>query len=136
MHMLDPIAEMLARINNAQMAGQKEVAVRASKVKFAIAEILEKEGFVKSVVMEKNEKICLIKIILKYYVISKTKITPAIKGIRRISKEGQRRYLKSREIRQTKNNFGIGIISTSRGVMTNWEAQKKGLGGEYLCEVW
>jgi len=134
--MLDPIAEMLARINNAQMAGQKEVAVRASKVKFAIAEILEKEGFVKSVVMEKNEKICLIKIILKYYVISKTKITPAIKGIRRISKEGQRRYLKSREIRQTKNNFGIGIISTSRGVMTNWEAQKKGLGGEYLCEVW
>lgn len=134
--MLDPIAEMLARINNAQMAGQKEVSVRASKVKFAVAKILEKEGFVEAAVMEKGEKFDSVKIILKYRVISKTKIVPAIKSIRRVSKEGQRRYLKSKEIRQVKNNFGIGIISTSQGVMTNGEAKKNGLGGEYLCEVW
>jgi len=69
-------------------------------------------------------------------VISKTKTIPAIKGLKRISKEGQRRYLKNKEIRQVKNNFGIGIISTSRGVMTTQEARKNGLGGEYLCEVW
>lgn len=134
--MLDPIAEMLARINNAQMAGRREVAVRASKVKFAIAKILEKEGFVESVVMEKDEKFDLVKIVLKYRVISKTKTVPTIKGLRRISKEGQRRYLRSKEIRQVKSNFGIGIISTSQGVMTNHEARKAGLGGEYLCEVW
>lgn len=134
--MLDPIAEMLARINNAQMAGLKEVSVRASKLKFALAQILEKEGFVESVVKEKGEKFESVKIILKYQVISKTKTVPSIKGIRRISKEGQRRYLKSKDLRQVKNNFGIGIISTSHGVMTNLEAKKNGLGGEYLCEVW
>ena len=134
--MLDPIAEMLARINNAQMAGKKEVAVRASKIKFAIAKILEKEGFVESAAQEKGENFDVVKIILKYRLISKTKIIPAIKGIKRISKEGQRRYLRSKEIRHVKNNFGIGIISTSHGVMTNYEAKKAGLGGEYLCEVW
>lgn len=134
--MLDPIAEMLARINNAQMAGLKEVSIRASKIKFAMAQILAKEGFVESVVKEKGEKFDLVRIILKYRTISKTKIVPAIKGLKRVSKEGQRRYLKSKEIRQVKNNFGISIISTSRGVMTNYEARKNGLGGEYLCEVW
>jgi small subunit ribosomal protein S8 len=134
--MLDPIAEMLARINNAQMAGHKEVSVRTSKVKFAIAKILEKEGFVESANIEKGEKIDSVKIILKYRPISKTKIIPAIKGIKKISKEGQRRYLRSKDIKQVKSNFGIGIISTSRGVMTNHEAKKAGLGGEYLCEVW
>ena len=134
--MLDPIAEMLARINNAQMAGLKEVAVRASKVKFAIAQILAKEGFAESAVLEKGEKFDLVKIVLKYRVISKTQTVPAIKGIRRVSKEGQRRYLKSKEIKQVKSNFGIGIISTSQGVMTNYDAKKNGLGGEYLCEVW
>lgn len=134
--MLDPIAEMLARINNAQMAGKPDVAVRASNVKIAIARILEKEGFVESVTQEKGEKFDVVKIILKYHSISKTKIIPAIRGIKRISKEGQRRYLRSKDIRQVKSNFGIGIISTSRGVMTSWEARKNGLGGEYLCEVW
>jgi small subunit ribosomal protein S8 len=134
--MLDPIAEMLARINNAQMAGKKEVSFRASKVKLAIARILEKEGFVESAGIEKSEKFSLVKIILKYHVMSKTKTVPAIKGIRRVSKEGQRRYLRSKEIKQVKSNFGIGIISTSHGVMTNHEARKSGLGGEYLCEVW
>jgi small subunit ribosomal protein S8 len=134
--MLDPIAEMLARINNAQMAGKKEVSFRASKVKLAIAQILEKEGFVESAAQEKGEKFEVVKIVLKYRSLSKTRIIPAIKGIKRISKEGQRRYLRSKEIRQVKSNFGIGIISTSQGVMTNHEARKAGLGGEYLCEVW
>lgn len=134
--MLDPIAEMLARINNAQMAGKKEVSFRASKVKLAIAKILEKEGFVESAAQEKGEKFDVVKIVLKYRSLSKTRIIPAIKGIKRISKEGQRRYLRSKEIRQVKSNFGIGIISTSQGVMTNHEARKAGLGGEYLCEVW
>lgn len=134
--MLDPIAEMLARINNAQMAGQKEVAVKASKIKLAIAQILAKEGFIESAVKEKSEKFDLLKIVLKYRMLSKTRIVPAIKGIKRVSKEGQRRYLRSKDLRQVKNNFGIGIISTSQGVMTNYEAKKNGLGGEYLCEVW
>jgi small subunit ribosomal protein S8 len=134
--MLDPIAEMLARINNAQMAGKKGVSLRASKIKLAIAQILEKEGFIESVTEEKGQKFNSVEIILKYRSISKTKIVPAIKGLKRISKEGQRHYLRSKDIRQVKNNFGIGIISTSHGVMTNLEAKKNGLGGEYLCEVW
>jgi small subunit ribosomal protein S8 len=134
--MLDPIAEMLARINNAQRAGKKEVFVKASKLKLAIAKILEKEGFVEKTTHIKEVKLSLIKIVLKYSATSRTKIMPAIKGMRRISREGQRRYIQNRDIREVKDNFGIGIISTSKGVMTNWEAKKSGLGGEYICEIW
>jgi len=64
------------------------------------------------------------------------KRSPAIKGIRKISKVGQRIYLKSKDVKIVKNKFGMGIISTSKGLMTDYEAKKAGVGGEYICEVW
>ena len=134
--MLDPISEMLTRIRNAQTAGLGNVTLGASKLKLALAKILEKEGFVESVTKEKRDDFDMLKIILKYYKVSNTQKIPAIRGIRRISKEGQRIYLKSKEVGKVKNNYGIAIISTSKGVMTDHDAKKTGLGGEYVCEVW
>jgi len=133
---MDKIAEMLTKIRNAQMAGHKEVSIAASKVKFAIAKILENEGFVASVSKEKENDIEVIKIDLKYHKVSNIKKAPAIQGIRRVSKLGQRIYIKKGEIKKVKNGFGIGIISTSKGIMTNEQSRKTGLGGEYICEVW
>lgn len=135
--MLDPIAEMLTRVRNAQRAGKKEVVFRASKMKIAIAKILEKEGFVEAVLKEdKNGEADRIKVVLKYHRVSNTEKYPAIRQLRRVSKEGQRIYVKKDEIKNVKNRFGIAIISTPQGVMTGEEARKNGLGGEYICEVW
>jgi len=133
---MDTIAEMLTRIRNAQGAGKKEVLVKASKLKLAIANILEKEGFIESVSEEEVDNLKNIKIGLKYYKISNTQKLPAIKQIKRMSKEGQRIYIQNKDIKNVKNKFGIAIISTSKGVMTGAEARKNGLGGEYICEVW
>lgn len=134
--MIDQIADMLTRIRNAQKAGHLEVRFSASKLKLAIAKILEKEGFVESVEQEKNEERDQIKVELKYFKISNTKKNPAITDIKKISKQGQRIYVKSKDIRNVKNKYGIAIVSTSKGVMTGAEARKNGLGGEYICEVW
>lgn len=134
--MLDPIAEMLTRIRNAQRAGHEDVIFPASNLKLAIAKIFEKEGFVESVVKEGADKLENIKIKLKYYRVSNTQKLPAIKGLRRISKEGQRIYVKSKDIKTVKNNFGVAIVSTPKGIMTGFEARKLGLGGEMICEIW
>lgn len=134
--MLDPISEMLTRIRNAQMAGHKTVNVSASKIKIALAKILEKEGFVEAVSMEKNNNFDSIKINLKYFPVSNTKKIPAIKGLRRISKEGQRIYVRNKDIRGVKSGYGIAVISTSKGMMTDKESRESKLGGEYICEVW
>ena len=134
--MLDPISEMLTKIRNAQTAGLSSVVLGASKLKFSLAKILEKEGFVETVTKEKQATFDMIKIVLKYYKVSNTQKIPAIKGIRRISKEGQRIYVKNRDVVRVKSSYGIAMISTSKGVMTDYEAKKSGLGGEYVCEVW
>ncbi len=134
--MSDPIAEMLTKIRNAQRVGKKDVILSASKLKLSIGKILEKEGFVESVLKERIGNFEKIKIVLKYHTISRTKKIPAINDIKRVSKEGQRIYVGSKEIKKVKNSYGIGVISTSKGVMTNAEARKNGLGGEYICEVW
>lgn len=134
--MLDPISDMLTRIRNAQKAGHKEVVIPASKLKLAIIKILEKHEFVELVKLEKNENIGTIKVVLKYNKTSNTQNDPAITEIKRISKEGQRVYVGKGDIGKVKNNFGISIVSTSKGVMTGKEAREIGLGGEYICEVW
>lgn len=135
--MLDPIAEMLTRIRNAQRAGHEDVSFPASNLKLAIAKIFEKEGFVEAVDKEKTDNsIENIKIKLKYYKVSNTQKLPAIKGLKRVSKEGQRIYVKNKEIKPVKNNFGVAIISTPKGVMTGFDARKLGLGGEVVCEIW
>lgn len=134
--MLDPISDMLTRIRNAQMAGHNEVTIPASKLKLAVAKILENKKFIKSAVKEKAGEFDVIKIILKYKKISNTQKIPAIRGIRRISRQGQRIYLKRDKIRKVKNGYGIAIISTSKGLLAGEEAYQKKIGGEYICEVW
>jgi len=134
--MIDPISEMLTKIRNAQKAGHKDVLVRFSKIKWAIAQILRDEDFVEDAFLEKGEKAEFVKMKLKYYPISATEKKPAISEIRRVSKQGKRVYTKSKEIKNVKNNYGLAIISTPGGLMSGTNARRKGLGGEYICEVW
>jgi small subunit ribosomal protein S8 len=133
---MDKISEMLTNIRNAQQAGHAEVAVSYSKLRLSIANILEKEGFLESVARDKDGDKEKIRIRLKYFRISNTKNVPAIKGLKKISKPGQRIYVKSKDIRSVKNRYGLSIISTSQGVMSGEESRKMGLGGEYICQVW
>lgn len=135
--MLDPIADMLTRIRNAQLAGHISVSMHASKMKFVLASILEHEGFVgrveKKTEENGHETLC---IGLKYTQVSPTKKVPAIQELTRVSKQGCRIYVKKSEIKKVKNGYGIAIVSTSQGVMTGTEAFRRGLGGEYICRVW
>lgn len=129
--MVDPITDMLNRIGNAQAVGHPTVDIPFSNLKYEIAKILEKAGFIEKI-EKKGKKIKRsIEITLKYA----NKI-PAISGLKRISKPGQRIYLPSQKIKKVKGGYGIAIISTSRGLMTGKEARKQKLGGEVLCEIW
>ena len=137
--MIDSISDMLTRLRNAYMAGHSKVVMPMSKIKFAIAQVLAKEGFVEKVERvqdEKNEAFENICITLKYDQISSTVKKPVVEGIRQVSKQGQRIYVKKDDIHKVKNGFGISVISTSQGVMSGKDARKKGLGGELICEVW
>lgn len=135
--MLDPIADMLTRIRNAQAAGHAKVVIPASNLKQRIAEILVREGFVLRAEKEEAEGAHpALAIWLKYTQETPTKRTPAIQEIDRVSKQGCRIYVKSHEVKKVKSGYGIAILSTSQGVMTGGEAFSKGLGGEYLCKVW
>src|SRR4030042_4544194 len=133
---MDTIADMLTQIRNAQLAGKAEIIVPFSKIKMAIAKILEDKNYIKSARKETEENVPKIRIILKYEKIGANKSIPAISEITRISKLGKRIYAGKNEIKKVKNGFGISIISTSRGVMTGDEAKKLGVGGEMICEVW
>lgn len=137
--MVDAISDMLTRIRNAQAARHETVRMPASKVKFAIAQVLMEEGFIKDVkknVNPDNETIAELVLTLAYEQISHARKEQKIKGIKQISKQGQRRYVRSAEIVPVKNGYGISIVSTSQGVLTGAQARKKGLGGEFICEVW
>ena len=127
----DPIADFLTRIRNAQAVAHLTVSIPFSQQKYNLAKILEKERFITGVEKKGKKVSKLIKIILRYH-----DETPAISGLRRISKPGRRAYLSSQGIRTVQKNFGISIISTSKGLMTGKEAKKQTLGGEIICEVW
>ena len=128
----DPIADMLTRIRNAQVARHDSVTIPASNMKKAIAKILLDEGYVKSV-ENLNEGIQgSIKITLKY----QDKKQPVIVGLRRISKPGLRVYATCEELPKVLGGLGIAIVSTSKGLMTDKAARKENMGGEVLCYVW
>jgi len=128
----DPIADMLTRIRNANSAKHKTVDVPASKMKIAIAEILFREGYIKSFEVISNENQGIIRITLKY----DEKGTRVIDGIKRISKPGLRVYAGKEELPKVLNGLGIAIISTSKGLKTDKEAREAGMGGEVLAYVW
>ena len=132
MNTTDPIADMLTRIRNAYSAKHKTVDVPASKMKTAIAEILFREGYIKSFEVISNENQGIIRITLKY----DEKGTRVIDGIKRISKPGLRVYAGKEELPKVLNGLGIAIISTSKGLKTDKEAREAGMGGEVLAYVW
>ena len=132
MNTTDPIADMLTRIRNANSAKHKTVDVPASKMKTAIAEILFREGYIKSFEVISNENQGIIRITLKY----DEKGTRVIDGIKRISKPGLRVYAGKEELPKVLNGLGIAIISTSKGLKTDKEAREAGMGGEVLAVVW
>ena len=135
--MLDPIADMLTRIRNAQRAGHSEVVFPSSKFKKAIVAVLKKRKFIKDFVEVNGKSFNSIKVVLDYRQDNGIKkVHPSIKQIRRVSKEGQRIYVQKGEIRKVKNGLGVAIVSTSKGVMGGEEAYKQGIGGELICEVW
>ena len=132
MNTTDPIADMLTRIRNANSAKHKTVDVPSSKMKTAIAEILFKEGYIKSFELINNETQGIIRITLKY----DEKGVRVIDGIKRISKPGLRVYAGKEELPRVLNGLGIAIISTSKGLMTDKEAREAGIGGEVLAYIW
>ena len=132
MTMTDPIADMLTRIRNAIIASYDEVEIPSSKMKIDIAKILKLEGYIRNYKLVKDTKQGIIVIYLKY---NQDK-SPVIKGLKRISKPSCRVYASSKKVPKTLNNLGITIVSTSRGVMTDREARKAGVGGEVMCSVW
>ena len=132
MSMTDPVADMLTRIRNANTAGHAEVSVPASKIKKNIAEILLKEGYIKAYDIVSGEVQDNIVITMKYGQ-GKTRV---ISGIKRISKPGLKVYAKKDEVPRVLGGLGIAIISTSKGLITDKEARKLGVGGEVICYVW
>ena len=128
MVMTDPIADMLTRIRNANAALHETVIIPASRMKAAVLDILLQEGFVKNVEKEENT----LKVTLKYGSNNEKVIT----GIKRISKPGLRVYAKKEELPRVLGGLGIAVISTSKGVMSDKQARKEGLGGEVIAYVW
>lgn len=129
--MTDPITDMLNQIRNAQAVGKAEILIPMSKIKNEIATILHKEGFLGEVKKSVKGGQKALKIALKY-----DNNLPAISGLKRISKPGQRIYERVIEIKNVHGGYGISIVSTSKGLMTNKEAKKQKLGGEIICKVW
>jgi len=126
-----PISDMLNRIINAQKVLHPAVEVPFSNFKYEIAKILEKSGFVEKIEKKGRKTNRSLEITLRYQ-----EQIPAISGVKMISKPGQRIYLDYRKIKKVKGGFGMAIISTSKGLMTNKEARKQKIGGEIICEVW
>ena len=131
--MTDPIADMLTRIRNANTEKHDTVDVPSSKMKLAIAKILLDEGYIKSYELVENGKFNDIRITLKYGASKNEKI---ISGLQRISKPGLRVYANKEELPKVLGGLGVAIISTNKGVITDKEARKLGVGGEVLCFVW
>jgi small subunit ribosomal protein S8 len=128
----DPIADMLTRIRNALVVKHEMVEVPASNMKRAIARILLEEGYIKDYTEIDDGKQGVLKITLKYGQNDQRVIT----GLKRISKPGLRVYAKKDQIPKVLGGLGIAIISTSKGIMTDKQARKQGLGGEVLCYIW
>ena len=130
MSMSDPIADMLTRIRNAQMTEKATVSMPSSKVKIAIAKVLQDEGYIDGFKVASEESKPQLELALRYYA-----GRPVIEKIERVSKPGLRIYKSKDDIPKVMNGLGIAIVSTSQGVMTDRKARATGVGGEVLCIV-
>lgn len=129
--MTDPIADMLIRIKNALLARHKELVIPHSKVKEAIAQILTDNNYIQSFKVVKQKPQSSITVVLGYQ-----DKWPKITGVKRVSKPGRRLYTPVGQIPRTLNGYGITILSTSKGLMTDKQARKSNVGGELLCQIW
>ncbi|KPL12347.1 30S ribosomal protein S8 [candidate division BRC1 bacterium SM23_51] len=132
MTMTDPIADMLTRIRNANIARLEMAEVPASRVKIAIAKILKEEGYVKYFKTVRDRKQGMLRVFLRYGPNHERVVT----GIERVSTPGLRRYVSKDEIPMVLGGMGIVILSTSKGIMTGRAARRLGVGGELICRVW
>lgn len=130
MSMQDPVADMLTRIRNAQMAGKPTVAMPSSKLKLSVADVLQSEGYIAARRVETVDGKSTLHIELKYF-----QGKPVIAEIDRISSPGLRSYKGKDDLPRVRNGLGIAIVSTSKGVMTDRAARQAGVGGEVLCTV-
>ncbi len=129
MSMQDPLADMLTRIRNAQMAEHASVVMPASKIKAAVAEVLKKEGYIADYKVDGEVK-ALMTIELKYF-----EGKPVIEEIKRVSRPGLRNYRAAADLPKVNGGLGIAVVSTNKGVMTDRAARTQGIGGEVICTV-
>lgn len=133
MSMTDPISDMLTRIRNASKAKMKAVNVPASNIKLEVAKILKNENFIKDVLEIPDKRQGILRLYLKY----SRDDAPIIRGLKRISRPGLRKYYNLEDLKRIRRTkVGITIVSTSQGIMTDGDAVKKNVGGEALCNVW
>jgi small subunit ribosomal protein S8 len=130
--MTDPIADFLTRIRNANMVYQEKVEIPASNMKRALAEIMKDEGYIKSYEYIKDGKQGVLRLHLKYGPNREKTIT----GLKRISRPGLRIYARKGEVPRVLGGLGMAVISTSKGILTDKQARREGVGGEVICYIW
>lgn len=132
MGMTDPIADMLTRIRNANMAKQEKVDIPSSNLKLELARVLKEEGYIKNFKLLKDRKQGIVRVYLKY----SPDESRVINGLKRVSSPGNRVYVGADEIPRVMGGLGVAIISTSKGVMADNQSRKMNMGGEVLCYIW
>ncbi len=132
MNMTDPIADMLTRVRNAAQARHTTVDIPFSKIKLALAKILEQEGYISGFDVNENGNRKLLRVQLKY----DHNRQPVVNGLRRLSRPGLRVYAGMHDIPRVRGGMGTVVVSTNRGIMTGREARRRHLGGELIAEIW
>ena len=127
----DPIADFLTRLRNASQSGQAEILAPYSKIKAEIARILKQEGYISGFELESSGKHPRLKVVTKF-----VNRSPAITGLKRVSKPGLRKYVGAQEVPRVLGGMGISILSTPKGILSGREAKKENVGGELLAFVW
>lgn len=129
---MDTIGEFLTRMRNAAAAKHEKVDIPSSKVRVGIAKILQETGYIRDFKVAKDQKQGIMRVYLKY----DEKGKPVFTNLQRVSRPSRRTYVRASEIPQVRSGFGISILSTNKGVMSDEAARKENVGGEILCEVW
>ncbi len=131
MSMTDPIADMLTRIRNACMAGLEKIDMPSSSLKADIARLMKEEGYIGNYRLVRDGRQGILRIFLKYQ-----DGKPVILGLKRVSKPGRRVYCGKDDLPRIRGGYGIAVVSTSKGVMTDVQARENGVGGEVICAIW
>ncbi len=130
--MTDPIADLLTRVRNASQAGHRKVDIPSSRIKREIARILKENGFVHNYAFVDDNRQGYLRLYLKYDANEES----AIQGIKRESRPGLRKYVGKHELPRVLNGLGVAILSTSKGILTDRDARREGVGGELICSIW